>query len=331
MHPTRISQAIDNGDLSLPADGTTVVFNARADSDLSCFDKERTRIVQGFWPDHDALTRAGFDVVVTGDGSFDMGVVFLPRAKVEARALVAQALRLTGGGPVIVDGQKTDGIESIQRDCRKRGGQITNSVSKAHGKMFVLRGGEFSEWDTDGNQIHLGTDFVTVAGVFSADAVDPGSAALVQALPSDMAGRVCDLGAGWGYLSHHVLTCPDVSECHLIEAQHSALECARQNVSDPRARFHWGDATTFRPDGAFETVVMNPPFHNGRASDPTLGQAFIAAAAAIVKPHGTVWLVANRHLPYEAVLTEAFHEVVEVGGDKSFKVFRATKPRRKVK
>ncbi|MDT9081655.1 methyltransferase, partial [Escherichia coli] len=80
---------------------------------------------------------------------------------------------------------------------------------------------------------------------------------------------------------------------------------------DPRARFTWADATQGRP-GPFDAVVMNPPFHNGRAADPALGLAFIRAAAHALTPSGTLWMVANRHLPYEAALREAFREVEEV-------------------
>ena len=49
-------------------------------------------------------------------------------------------------------------------------------------------------------------------------------------------------------------------------------------------------------------MIMNPPFHQGRAAEPDLGAAFIAAAARILKPHGRLMMVANRQLPYEAAL-----------------------------
>ena len=63
-----------------------------------------------------------------------------------------------------------------------------------------------------------------------------------------------------------------------------------------------------------------------RAADPSLGRAFIAAAARLLAPQGGLWLVANRHLPYEAALAEAFGEVQEIAGDASFKVIEARRP-----
>lgn len=108
-----------------------------------------------------------------------------------------------------------------------------------------------------------------------------------------------------------------------------ALECARRNVVDPRAVFHWADATKWTPDQGIDSVVMNPPFHVGRASEPQIGQAFVAAAARILKGHGNLWMVANRHLPYEAELKTRFAKVTEIGGDARFKLFHATRPLRK--
>jgi len=72
--------------------------------------------------------------------------------------------------------------------------------------------------------------------------------------------------------------------------------------------------------------VMNPPFHTGRAADPSLGRSFISAARAMLTPGGHLWLVANRHLPYEAALGEAFRNVDQIGTDSGFKVYHASRP-----
>ena len=65
--------------------------------------------------------------------------------------------------------------------------------------------------------------------------------------------------------------------------------------------------------------------HDGGGEDKTLGQAFIASAAAALRKGGLLWIVANRHLPYEAILAESFAKVrlVEEGG--GYKVFEAKK------
>ncbi len=59
---------------------------------------------------------------------------------------------------------------------------------------------------------------------------------------------------------------------------------------------------------------MNPPFHEGGAESRALGLDFIEKAAAALRKGGVCWLVANRHLPYEATLTRNFREVRVVAG-----------------
>jgi len=73
---------------------------------------------------------------------------------------------------------------------------------------------------------------------------------------------------------------------------------------------------------------MNPPFHTGRSVDPTLGRSFITASARLLKPQGMLWMVANRHLPYEKTLMAHFSKVVDLGGNARFKVLRAERPKR---
>lgn len=68
---------------------------------------------------------------------------------------------------------------------------------------------------------------------------------------------------------------------------------------------------------------MNPPFHTGRAAEPAIGQGMIRAAAAALKPGGRLFLVANRQLPYERMLSAAFKSVVELASDKTFKILSA--------
>ncbi len=114
----------------------------------------------------------------------------------------------------------------------------------------------------------------------------------------------------------------------MVEAELAALTCARANIPDDRVRFHWADARSFRPENLAETVVMNPPFHTGRDPDPALGAAFIAAARRMLAPDGVLWMVANRHLPYDAALSAAFLDVETIGGDPAFRLIRAAKPRR---
>ncbi len=329
MHSSRLTLALDSGALVLPPEGRIAVFRPRAGTDLSALPRDRLEVIQGFRPDHDAFAAQGYATAVTPTGSYAAAVVCIPRAKAEARALIAAAAdAVPVGAPVVIDGQKTDGVDSVLKDLRARV-PVGEALAKAHGKLAVMPSPgirAFADWGQTGPQ-RLAEGFVTRAGTFSADGIDPGSAALAAALPAKLPTRVADLGAGWGYLSTEVLKREGVEELHLVEAEHDALEAARVNVTDPRARFHWADATRFAPGAPLGAVVMNPRFHTGREADPGLGRAFIAAAARMLGPSGALYMVANRHLPYERALADAFREVVELPGPPAFKVYRASGPR----
>ncbi|MGB3178715.1 MAG: methyltransferase [Albidovulum sp.] len=326
MNP-RLDLALSGGD-ALPASGDVLVIGPHSPADLADLPKDRLLVVQGFFPDHEVFLGQGFRIVPAlaeaGDG-FSAAIVFMPRSRSEARARVAEAAaRVRPGGPVWIDGQKTEGIDTMVRDLRTRA-PISAPIAKAHGKIFSFPAGAgFDDWLA--TQLHPVPGFITVPGVFSADKPDRGSDLLAAALPAGLKGSVVDLGAGWGYLAAAILSREGVTHLDLVEADYAALACARQNITDPRAAFHWGDATKFRPESRPQTVVMNPPFHTGRAADPSLGAAFIAAAAGILSLSGTLFMVANRHLPYEAALASRFREVEELKGDGAFKILRASKP-----
>lgn len=326
MLDTRLQLALNSVQLTVPEEGLIAVFKPADGIDLSVLPKDRCRIIHDFKPYVDVWRGRGYDVSVAPDAEYAMSIVCLPRAKAEARTLIAAACQATSG-PIVVDGQKTDGADSILKEMRARV-TVRGPIAKAHGKLFWIDAPAaefFADW-ASGPELTDG-GFWTAPGVFSADGVDLASALLVEVLPESLGRTVADLGAGWGYLSAHALTRPDIERIHLVEAGHLALECARHNVTDERARFHWDDATAWAPPARVDSVIMNPPFHVGRASEPQIGQAFVSAAARVLSGHGNLWMVANRHLPYETELATHFSHVEEIGGDARFKLFHATRPR----
>lgn len=326
MRAERLSLALDQDVLRLPAEGPVLVAGAGGSDDLSALPPVRLAVVQGFRPDHDALAARGLRVTPDWpDGPFAAALVSLPRSREAGLDRIARAAaRVVPGGPVAVDGQKTDGIDATFRALRARVA-LSDPLAKAHGRLAVFPAGpDLSDWIAAPRELPGG--YVTQAGVFAADGPDRGSQALAAALPPRLPGRGVDLGAGWGFLTTAALTRDGVRHIDLVEADHTALACARAAIADPRAAFHWADALSFRPAAFADWVLMNPPFHVGRVADPGLGQRFIRAAAGMLAPGGTLWLVANRPLPYVDTLATLFREVEEAGGDAAYRVTRATAP-----
>ncbi|MFV0513760.1 MAG: methyltransferase [Jhaorihella sp.] len=322
----RLTLALQTGGLTIPGSGTIRAVLPTPGADMAALPIDRVQVVQPFRPHFDHFAQSGYETAADTDVPCAAAILFLPRAKAQARALIHE-ICANCTGPVVIDGARTDGIESVLRDIRKRV-PVLGVLAKAHGKLFWFHADAraFADWAAPAETVVEG--FHTVPGVFSADGIDPGSRLLREALGGYVGRHVTDLGAGWGYLSAGLLADVRLERLDLVEADHRALDCARRNVSDPRVRFHWADATAWRPDKAPDAVVMNPPFHDGRAADPGLGRGFIDAAARMLAPGGALWLVANRHLPYETALTSRFAECREVAGDGRFKILRAARPSR---
>ncbi|MDB2406954.1 class I SAM-dependent methyltransferase [Jannaschia sp.] len=322
----RLSLALSGGIVALPEAGRVLLLRPPGDISLDSLPVDRLVAEQGFRPDHDALAARGVDAVPLAEGAFAGAIVFAARAKALTFDMLARACVAIGpGGTVIVDGAKGDGVDSLLKRVRAEA-EVGEVYSKAHGKCFAFTVPDRvpAGWAAKNTVVD---GFATAPGVFSADGIDPGSALLAEHLRG-LSGRVCDLGAGWGYLSAKILEQAAVTECHLVEAEHVALACARRTITDPRAQFHWADATVFS-GGPFDAIVSNPPFHTSRKADPELGRAFVAAAARLMTPRGRLLLVANRHLPYETTLNAAFGEVTVLTDDRGYKVIEARRPNRR--
>ncbi|KPQ06074.1 MAG: 16S rRNA (guanine1207-N2)-methyltransferase RsmC [Rhodobacteraceae bacterium HLUCCA12] len=328
----RLELAFEAG-LPLPADGSIAVLHPRAGESLAPLPRARVRVVTPHAADHAAFSAQGHDCVraMAPSDTAAAVMVCLPRARIEAMDLIAQACARTDG-PVIIDGQKADGVDAILKALRQRV-TVAEAISKAHGKIYWFASpgaAAMADWRAPSQSLtdEDGRRFITQPGLFSADAVDPGSALLARSIAAEsLSGTIIDLGAGWGYLAATLLErSPRITALHLVESDARALDCARENVTDPRAVFYWADATLPLPGLTADLVVMNPPFHTGRKGQPGLGIAFIRAAAALLRPSGQLWLVANRHLPYEAAMAASFRSHTEVAGTPAFKVLLGANP-----
>jgi len=294
-------------------------------------------LVQGFRPWFKALAGAGYRVVPIPEGEgYDAATVLLGRHRGFNEVQIAEAVRrVKPGGLVMAAGSTQDGAGSL-RDALAKGTDrvpLAGSLSKYHGIAFWFEAGPEAGRFADAVMVRqadlplVETRFRTSPGMFSCDRIDRGSAVLAQHLPADLSGRVADFGAGWGYLAAAILEhCPAIESLDLYEADFASLEAAKANLTGrvPMA-FHWHDLTSEPVEKRFHAIVMNPPFHTGRAAEPALGQAFIVTAAKALVPKGRLLLVANNGLPYERTIAEKFSTQREICRQDGFKVIEAVR------
>lgn len=329
----------ETGLLSLPADGRVLFMRARDGFRLREMARPGWVCEQSFRPFADALERSGLRLgSPESDERYPLVLVLPPRQRDEARALFAQAMRRAApGGLVLAAMPNSEGAKSGEADLARLAGPL-QVISKHKCRVFwtaplsdAADPALLEEWSALDAPQRNAAGYVSRPGLFAWDRVDTASALLAGHLPADLSGRLADLGAGYGYLATQVLArCVGVTGLDLYEAERRALEPARLNLEDAQRAcgrpvpfaMHWHDVTQGLLD-RYDAIVSNPPFHQGRADLPELGRAFIDTAAGALWPHGRLWLVANRHLPYEATLAARFTEVRTVTTQEGFKVIEA--------
>jgi 16S rRNA (guanine1207-N2)-methyltransferase len=302
---------------------------------------------QSFKPDADALLRAGFKVVSgeevarpeeAGLRKYPLVLVLPPRQRDEARALMSRAIDATSdGGRVVASISNNEGARSGEADLARLAGSL-EVASKHKCRVFwttlaheTIDQALLAEWRELDAVRPIGSGrFLSRPGVFAWDRVDVASELLASHLPEGLAGHAADLGAGFGYLSAELLThCPRLAALDVYEAEARALDLARHNLASFASRtdiaFHWHDVTQGLKR-KYDVIVTNPPFHAQRSLDrPDIGRRFISAGAQSLNSKGRLWLVANRHLPYETVLTQEFGHVRTVVQQHGFKIIEAVK------
>lgn len=270
------------------------------------------------------------DIAALPDASADAAVILAPPGTLERDFVLAHALRaLKPGAPITAFAPKDKGGSRLKKTLEGFGCEVSEAARRHHRFCSALRPAAPRDLDraiaAGAPRIVPSLGLWSQPGVFSWDRPDPGSVRLLEAIPA-LVGRGADLGCGVGLLGQQILASSKVTALACIDIDRRAADCARHNLDDPRATVVWADLR--RPQEGLadlDFVVMNPPFHDGGAEDRALGTGFIEAAARMLAKRGACWLVANRHLPYEAALAGAFAAVTLRAEGGGYKIFEARK------
>lgn len=276
------------------------------------------------------LTPGSANLADQPDASADEALVLAPGGTLERDHVLAQALRvLRPGGRLLAFAPKDKGGSRLKKALETFGCDVTEDARRHHRFCSVIRPDALRGLDTaitaGAPRIVADLGVWSQPGVFSWDRLDPGSARLIEHLPP-LSGKGADLGCGVGLLAIAVLTSRPVTDLTCVDIDRRATACAQHNLNDPRASVIQADVRRLGDELAgLDFVVMNPPFHDGGREDRDLGVAFVQTAARLLRRGGVCWLVANRHLPYEAALTATFSTVTVHADAGGYKIIEARK------
>lgn len=329
----------DQGDLDFK-ERDILFLNARWHEALASASAERLHVQQYFKPFAKQLSAHGLSVISDMPqeaAHYDVVLIKLPKNKIEALYLIAaglQAIKSEGvlvcaadnkaGGTRIKKMLKDFGISDVAEQSKFKARVVWSAIHpdqlNHNAIRTTLKDGE--------KQSILDDTFQSIPGMFGWNKIDQGSKLLTDHLPK-LSGIGADFGCGYGYLSAHILdTSPEIKELYCIDADQRAITCVQENLKTYTAVQHaiWDDLTsTDHPLHSLDFIVMNPPFHEEKRTDTSIGERFIKYAAAALRTHGDLWMVANNNLPYEEILSQSFSKVEKPYEGQGFKIFHAVK------
>jgi len=324
-----------------------LIINAHRHALLSTLSEHSLQLDQGpgqldlhqhFKPGHESLRNQGLQPApsLPEYSNYYDSILLLPsKHKQQTYAWMAEAMRmLRHDGTLIMACANTHGAKSYASAMQRlAGNMVCRSKSKCRifsaSKTSVLDLDLCQQWcDAARPQRITRHGLIAHPGLFSWDHADIGSQLLIDHLPDNFTGRGMDLCCGYGLLSEHLLrTVPGIDTLHLLEADRLALDCAIQNTLSWQEKTspHWLDAAQDALPDKLDWIVCNPPFHTGQQRDVELGKTIVKRGCQSLKRGGTIYVVANRKLAYEALMRTELKQcqtVIEANGFKVIKGIR---------
>lgn len=268
----------------------------------------------------------------TDRGAYNTSFVFSTRQPDETLGLLAKASFATSPvGHIIIAQDNKHGADSLEKRI-KQAFPDAITLTKSKCRIWILKNQSpnadiLAQWQEKSEiQPVMNGEYLSAPGLFSWDRADKASLLLLQHLPQTLSGIGADLGCGYGFLSANLCANPNITTLYSVDNDLRAVQACAHNVKTRNPAFgHHAlhlDATTCSLPEKLDFIVMNPPFHTQTDENRHLGQQFCENALKLLKSGGTLYLVANRHLPYEHTLKAKAKSVMQIADKSGFKVLK---------
>lgn len=325
----------EQGHLSEKNFTKTLFLNARKHEKMKKFPSILS--LQFFKPYADELSNSGYKIdtnIEALNQKNDLILILAPKNIIEAKGLIARAATLLNYDGVIICAadNKAGGtrlkqifvdfsFNIIGEESKNKARVIWAKTNTNNAKIISQAITATSEQFLESIKFH------SIPGIFGWDKIDQGSSLLLSCLPDTLSGVGADFGCGYGYLSQSLLNrYKNIKMLHCIDADYRALDMCKKNCSEYKenCNFLWEDL--LQPHLTLKNldfIIMNPPFHEGKTEDINIGQMFIVNASKALRKKGYLYMVANKHLPYEEILKNHFSNVKAMDQKNGFKTFIA--------
>lgn len=270
-----------------------------------------------------------FAPFIDKEKSFTDVLIYLPKAKAHLAMLVAMAASvLRPNGRIHLVGENKGGIKSADK-LTKRYGSTEKVDSARHCSLLtthVETPASFvpADWVESNTFTIADTELevVSMPGVFSHNELDEGTELLLQKLPSSLRSKVLDFACGAGVIGAHLKQQYPHFDVTLLDVSALALYCAARTLQANQLTGTLIAANGLHGvEGQFNHIITNPPFHTGIKTDYSITKRFISDSRRILAKSGSLYMVANRFLPYPGLLAEQFSQVRTLVQTSRFSVY----------
>ncbi len=304
---------------------------------LNCpvIDNDNIENIDIFQPFKPHSSHPNIELPLNAKSQYDYAGIIGTKHVKETQYYIAEALNaLKENGTLIVTADNKENGKRLEKWMKELSLQpLGTSKYKAKGvsvkKDKNLNKALLDQWIDDGRPQINPRGFYSQPGLFSWDRNDLASQLLIDTIDTPLRGMGADFGCGYGFLSVNAIKKHlHISAMWGHDADIRALSCYEKNMdfTSKTIKTDWCDLSKpYNSAHKYDFILMNPPFHEGRKDTPTLGLHFIENAARNLKKDGILWMVANKHLPYEYALKEYFPNIDKKAETAGFKVYMAVK------
>ncbi len=170
------------------------------------------------------------------------------------------------------------------------------------------------------------------ANVFSMKGLDVGTRFMLENFPQGEFQNIIDLGCGNGVLGLTAKLFFPKAKISFVDESYMAVDSAKTNweknfpgLENPDG-FKVSDCLQEIPKNSADLIVCNPPFHQQQTITDEIAMQMFSESAEVLKKHGRIIIVGNRHLGYHLRLKRWFKNIEQLAANKKFVIFSALEP-----
>lgn len=168
------------------------------------------------------------------------------------------------------------------------------------------------------------------SNVFSRETLDIGTRFFLPNLPKgEEALDIIDLGCGNGVVGMTAAKNFPNASVSFIDESYMAVASSQQNFEryfpSRDGQFYAGYSLTDVESGSADMILNNPPFHQQQVVGDHIAVDMFKQSKRVLRKHGQLWVVGNRHLGYHQRLKKIFGNCQLIASNKKFVILKATK------